>query len=251
MKTILIASLIAISGSLLSGCGGSSNSTPTGSQSAAAAVTSYIDQNTGIEAVGVCNGNPNSGSVGTISNVIDADGNSYYGAKSTEADHGGDHASNATVDCDLTINFGSNVQSADVVKISGDATGSWYDNYSQFYFYQSMHATADIYTLDASGQKTKIYPPDPSIIPEEIDPSCVGHTSSDPQNPATTCQFSLSTENIVSSLGANVTGVEFVMHFYTPTSASTCFTSCTSEIEPHIIGTTIIKAGTQIISSGI
>jgi len=238
------AVFLAILASILTACGGSSNSTSTGSQASNRAVSTASEPSTGIEADGVCNGNPDAGAVGNIAGIVDGDASTYFGAKSVQSDGGGKNAGYATVDCTMTINFGSTVLSADYAVLAGEVSGSWLDNYSQFYFYQSLHAVADVYTLDSAGQKTTLI----TSQEEEIEPHCIGETVADTDT--TKCAFNIYAGNITNNLPSNASGVEFDIHFYTDTSTSTCFTSCTGTIEPHITGVGVTKSGVDILTTG-
>jgi hypothetical protein len=244
MRTTIFSIVLVIFVSGLTACGGNSDSSANGGQAANRAAASASDPNTGITAIGVCNGNPDAGAVGNISGVVDNnDPGTFYGAKSVKSDSGGIHAGYAVVDCAMTIDFGSHVQNADYVNMAGNVKGSWFDNYSQFYFYQGLHAVADVYTLDTAGQKTHV-----SSQVEEIDPHCIGETVAGSN--ATQCPFTLSAGSPSNPLGQGVSGVEFDIHFSTITSTNTCFTSCTGTIEPHLTGTSVVNSGVEILSSG-
>jgi len=245
MTKLLSAVLAAMFACTLTACGGGSkSSSATSSTASNRSAISVTSATTGISEDGVCNGNPDAGAVGDMSGVVDSDNSAtYYGAKSTLSDHGGTKAGNAVVDCVMTLHFGSTLTSADYANITGTVKGTWHDDYSEFYFYQYLHAIADVYTLDINGNKTLL-----TSQEEQIEPHCIGETV---ENTHTTeCPFTVSAGNVTSKLDPSVAGVEFDIHFYTITSTSTCFTSCTNTLEPHITGTQVVKSGVEVLASG-
>lgn len=227
----------------LAACGGGSDSAGIGSQASNRAIASATDAGTGVKARGVCNGNPDRGAVGAVANLLDGDAGTFFGAKASRTDSGGRHAGLAVVDCTVTVDFNGSPPAADYAKLTGTVIGSWHDNNGDFYYFEGLHAVADIYRLNAAGQKTLM-----SGDEEAIDPHCVGETVQDSHQ--STCEFTAFAGDDTNTLPAGTTGVEFDVHFSTTTSVTTCFTTCTNTLEPRITGVGVVKSGVTIVSTG-
>jgi hypothetical protein len=237
------AAYLVLASAALAACGGGSDSAAVGSQASNRTAVSATDGGTGIKASGVCNGNPDAGAVGNISGLLDGDAATFFGAKGSRTDGGGLHAGLAVVDCTVTVNFNGSPPSADFARLSGTVIGSWHDNNANFYYYEGLHAVADVYRLNAAGQKTLI-----TSDVEEIDPHCVGETVQSTNQ--TRCDFTVFAGNDTNQLTAGTTGVEFDIHFSTLTSATTCYTSCTNTIEARLSGAGVVKSGVEILATG-
>jgi hypothetical protein len=235
--------LLLVACAALTACGGGSDSAGTGGQASNRAVVSATDTATGIEASGVCNGNPDAGAVGDIHGLLDGNAATFFGAKSTRTDSGGNHAGLAVVDCTVTVNFNGAPPAADYARLTGTVSGSWHDNNADFYFYQGLHALADVYTLDSAGGKTLI-----TSQEEEIDPHCLGEVV--PATHQTLCGFTVPAGDAAHPLAAGTVGVEFDLHFSTLTSATTCYTTCTNTLESHLTGLGVVKSGVEILATG-